>query len=68
MESEQKKAMVSGRDKIDAIDTNILSLLKERLTCAKEMAMSRCKRGLYSIEPGNGTYQYYTTILLFKKK
>jgi chorismate mutase / prephenate dehydratase len=37
MESEQKKAIVSGRDKIDAIDTNILSLLKERLICAKEI-------------------------------
>ena len=37
MESEQKKAIVSGRDKIDAIDNNILSLLKERLICAKEI-------------------------------
>lgn len=37
MESEQKKAIVSGRDKIDAIDNNILSLLKERLSCAKEI-------------------------------
>ncbi len=37
MESEQKKAIVSGRDKIDAIDTNILALLKERLTFAKEI-------------------------------
>lgn len=37
MESEQKKAIASGRDKIDAIDNNILSLLKQRLACAKEI-------------------------------
>lgn len=37
MESEQKKAIVSGRDKIDAIDNSILSLLKERLSYAKEI-------------------------------
>jgi len=37
MESEQKKAIVSGRDKIDAIDNNILSLLKQRLAFAKEI-------------------------------
>ncbi len=37
MESEQKKAIVSVRDKIDSIDTQILSLLKERLSSAKEI-------------------------------
>lgn len=37
MESEQKKAIVSVRDKIDSIDTQILSLLKERLSCAKQI-------------------------------
>ncbi|MDK9707699.1 MAG: prephenate dehydratase [Desulforhopalus sp.] len=37
MESEQKKAIASGREKIDAIDNNILTLLKERLSCAKEI-------------------------------
>lgn len=37
MESEQKKAIISGRDKIDSIDNNILSLLKERLAYAKEI-------------------------------
>ena len=37
MEIEQKKMIVSVRDTIDAIDNNILSLLKERLACAKEI-------------------------------
>jgi chorismate mutase / prephenate dehydratase len=34
MESEQLKAIESGRKKIDEIDDNILFLLKERLSCA----------------------------------
>ncbi len=37
MESEQKKAIVSVRDNIDSIDNQILTLLKERLACAKEI-------------------------------
>jgi chorismate mutase / prephenate dehydratase len=37
MESEQKKAIATGRDKIDAIDNSILSLLKQRLSYAKEI-------------------------------
>ncbi|KJR98130.1 MAG: prephenate dehydratase [Desulfobulbaceae bacterium BRH_c16a] len=35
METEQKKAIGSVRDKIDSIDNTILQLLKERLDCAK---------------------------------
>lgn len=41
METEQKKAIVSVRDKIDSIDNTILELLKERLECAK--AIGRLK-------------------------
>lgn len=37
MENEQKNAMIAVRDKIDAIDNEILSLLKQRLHCAKEI-------------------------------
>ena len=37
METEQKKAIVSVRDKIDSIDNTILELLKERLECAKSI-------------------------------
>jgi len=37
MESEQKKAISAGRGRIDEIDNKILSLLKERLACAKEI-------------------------------
>jgi chorismate mutase/prephenate dehydratase len=37
MKSEQKKAISSVRDNIDAIDNKILELLKERLHCAKEI-------------------------------
>lgn len=43
MESEQKKAIVSVRDNIDSIDNQILTLLKERLACAKEIG--RLKAG-----------------------
>lgn len=35
MESEQKKAIESVRQRIDSIDNTILKLLKERLDCAK---------------------------------
>lgn len=35
MESEQKKAIESVRNRIDSIDNTILNLLKERLECAK---------------------------------
>lgn len=35
MESEQKKAIESVRQRIDSIDNTILNLLKERLDCAK---------------------------------
>ncbi len=41
MDTEQKKAIVSVRDKIDSIDNTILELLKERLECAK--AIGRLK-------------------------
>jgi chorismate mutase/prephenate dehydratase len=37
MDTEQKKAIGSVRDKIDSIDNTILKLLKERLDCAKEI-------------------------------
>lgn len=37
MEAEQKKAISVGRGRIDEIDNKILSLLKERLSCAKEI-------------------------------
>lgn len=37
MKSEQKKAISSVRNNIDSIDTEILSLLKQRLSCAKEI-------------------------------
>ena len=37
MVSDQKNEIVSVRDQIDAIDDQILSLLKERLGCAKEI-------------------------------
>jgi chorismate mutase/prephenate dehydratase len=37
MKSEQQKAIVSVRDKIDQIDGEILSLLKQRLSCAIEI-------------------------------
>jgi chorismate mutase / prephenate dehydratase len=37
MESEQKKAIIAGRARIDEIDDSILSLLKERLARAKEI-------------------------------
>ncbi len=37
METERKNEIVSVRDQIDTIDDEILSLLKERLNCAKEI-------------------------------
>jgi chorismate mutase/prephenate dehydratase len=37
METEPKNEIVSVRDQIDTIDDQILSLLKERLNCAKEI-------------------------------
>ncbi len=37
MQDEQKNAIVAVRDRIDTIDNEILSLLKQRLTCAKEI-------------------------------
>lgn len=37
METERKTEIVSVRDQIDTIDDQILSLLKERLNCAKEI-------------------------------
>jgi chorismate mutase/prephenate dehydratase len=37
METEQKNEIVSVRDQIDTIDNHILSLLKERLSCAKKI-------------------------------
>ena len=37
MESEQKKAIESVRNRIDSIDNTILNLLKERLECAKSI-------------------------------
>jgi chorismate mutase/prephenate dehydratase len=37
MKIEQKKAIVSVRDTIDSIDDQILTLLKKRLSCAKEI-------------------------------
>ena len=37
MESEQKKAIDSVRQRIDSIDNTILELLKERLDCAKSI-------------------------------
>jgi len=37
MKTEQQKAILSVRDTIDRIDGEILSLLKKRLTCAKEI-------------------------------
>lgn len=53
MESEQKKAIVSVRDKIDVIDTQILSLLKERLSCAKEIG--KLKDGEKKSEMGSSS-------------
>lgn len=37
MDAEQKKSIVSVRDKIDAIDNQILDLLQQRIGCAKEI-------------------------------
>ncbi len=37
MEIEQKKLIVSVRDNIDSIDNEVLTLLKRRLACAKEI-------------------------------
>jgi chorismate mutase/prephenate dehydratase len=37
MKQEQKKAIITVRDQIDAIDNQILSLLKQRLACAREI-------------------------------
>lgn len=37
MDAEQKRAIISVRDKIDAIDNQILDLLKQRIGCAKEI-------------------------------
>jgi len=37
MENGQKETILSVRDKIDAIDNQILSLLKERLSCAQSI-------------------------------
>ncbi|MEE4136945.1 MAG: prephenate dehydratase [Desulforhopalus sp.] len=37
MGEEQKSAILSVRERIDTIDDEILSLLKQRLTCAKEI-------------------------------
>ena len=39
MEKKQKPQLVSVRTKIDSIDDQILSLLKERLDCAKEIGL-----------------------------
>jgi len=43
MEPEQKNKIISVRDQIDAIDDQILVMLKERLHCAKEIG--RLKKG-----------------------
>lgn len=43
MKPDQKKELVSVRDTIDSIDNQILSLLKDRLQCAKEIG--RIKAG-----------------------
>ena len=44
MESEQKKAIESVRQRIDSIDNTILNLLKERLDCAKNIGKLNIRR------------------------
>lgn len=41
MEAAQKNAITAGRERIDSIDNQILSLLKERLACAKEIGKQK---------------------------